>query len=231
MSEDHATLFVPFDAKRGEMVDARALFVDAGYAESTQMSSILQKVQSKMGTIVEGYDGDFIDDSGISDVHEVHQLDIDQFKVVLYTESDQQSAKRAEDQSGDAKILEDINPFIEKIRMETYGPIEAQLTKLKQGKAKNVQMIPLSNEIIELIAGCLDEKVRLETERLGGTPAKQKVANWRKDALQIVFNQCFTYHDYQFTTLRRLQVAMSKLQKKDLPPAKDEDDIKEPPEV
>ena len=44
-------------------------------------------------------------------------------------------------------------------------------------------------------------------------PAKKKIEAWRKDALQAIFTQCFSIHEYQFTTIRRLQVAYKKYQK------------------
>lgn len=234
------TLFVPFDAQENEIVNARSLFVDAGfidgYVESSKMSSILQKVQSKMGTRVQGYDDkdDFIDDSGITgNGDEVQELDINNFKIVLSLKgkSDQQAKSRSEDPGTETEaVTKGMAPFIDRIRRATIGPIEAQLTKIRQKGAKNVQMIPISNEMIEAISNCVEEKVRLETEQLGTTPAKQRIANWRKDALQTIFTKCFTCQGHQFTTMRRLQVALGKSQRKDAPQTKDDaEDIKELP--
>lgn len=229
------TLFVPFDAQPNEIVNARSLFVDAGlingYVESSKMSSILQKVQSKMGTRVQGYDAndDFIDDSGITgNVDKVQELNIDQFRVVLSLKGkSDQTKSNSEEQTGESQaVSEGLAPFIDRIKRAAVGPIEAQLTKLHQKNGK-AQMIPLSTEIIEAISSCVEEKVRLETEQLGTTPAKQKIANWRKDALQTIFTTCFTWHEHQFTTMRRLQMALGKSQRKDVQTK--EEEVKEPP--
>ena len=225
-------LFVPFAATPGEVINARSLFIDAGYAvndgDSGPMASILQKVQSKMGTIVPGYDedNDFIDDSDISVVNEVHALDINSFRVVLSMETrenDKQPAKsRSEDSVVEPQAVSDgLAEFLENIKRATYQPIDAQLSRIRGG-AKTVQCVNLTNEMSEAIGHFVDEKVRLETELMKPqTPTKKKIDTWRKDALQAIFNQCFSIHEYQFTTMRRLQVAYNKYKKEHAP---DDDD-------
>jgi hypothetical protein len=243
---DDGTLVIPFGANKGEIIDACSLFVDAGYInneiQSSKMSSILQRVQSTAGTIVHGYDegDDFIDDSEIvAGQGEAHTLEPGQFRVVLMgapppLKPAPQKVRSFEDPASDGPVVPDrLNSLLDRIKRVTFEPIERQLERLHAG-AKTGQMINLTNDIVEAIADCVDEKIRIESEAYGGNPPKRKVELWKKDAFQVIYNQCFTVHDYQFSTARRLGTAYMKF-KKDTQPSKDqgeaadEESAKEPP--
>ena len=184
-----------------------------------------------MGTIVPGYDedNDFIDDSEINVTNnEVHSLDVNSFKVVLsieLKETAQQPAKsKAEEAIEEQQVVSDVLvDFLENIKRATYQPIDAQLSRIREG-AKSVQPINLTNEMIEAIVNFVDEKVRLETELMKGLPAKRKIEKWRKSALETIFNQCFSIHEYHFTTIRRLQVAYGKYKKEKEPEKEGDED-------
>jgi hypothetical protein len=243
---DDRTLVIPFGANKGEIIDACSLFVDAGYIndeiQSSKMSSILQRVQSTAGTIVHGYDegDDFIDDSEIvAGQGEAHTLEPGQFRVVLTmapspSKPVPQKVRSSEEPAYEAPVVPDrLNSFLDRIKRVTFEPIERQLERLHAG-AKTVQMINLTNDIVEAIADCVDEKLRIESEAHGANPPKRKVELWKKDAFQVIYNQCFAVHDYQFSTTRRLGIAYLKFKKdtesaKDQGEAADDESVKEPP--
>jgi hypothetical protein len=235
--------FVPFDARKGEIIDVRSLLVDSGYIDdqiqSSKMSGILQRVQSKAGTIVQGYDegDDFIDDSEIlAKQSEVHTLDPASFRVVLASASGSSSKPsapkgRTEESSAETSLVpESLAPFIERIKLRTYEAIDRQVERLMT-RAKAVQMITLTNEMVEAIANCVDEKIRIELEKCGGNAAKRKIEIWRKDEFKLIYAQCFTARDVQFTTVRRLAMAYMKFKKESAKDQADVDDesAKEPP--
>ncbi|KAH0787131.1 hypothetical protein GPJ56_009129 [Histomonas meleagridis] len=253
MSEKKDLISIQFSAKPGEIVDACSILADAGYiydgdeAESSKVSLVLQKVQSKMGKIDTAYDeGDgFIDDSEIINLNsQAHTLDPSAFRVVLSYPSTNQAqsnkptpSKSRPDESkagqgGDDDITERLSPFIEKIKLVTLAPIEALLDKIASGNSKaKDQKIALAPEMIDAIGQCIDEKVRLETEKLGATPSKKKMDQWRRDACQLIFSQCFTVHEFTFVkSLRTLQNAYKKYNdKKDASANKEAETESAPP--
>jgi hypothetical protein len=241
MSDD--VIFVPFGARPGEEVDVRVLLVEAGHIDdeiqSSKMSSILHRVQSKAGTIVQGYDegDDFIDDSEIVAMQsEFHPVDPNSFRVrlsyVTSPSSRATSAKaRGEEASREPQAVPDsLAGFLDRIKLGTFEAIDRQVERLNAG-AKAVQMINLSNEVVEEIVNYVDEKIRFESERCGGNPAKRRIEQWKKDAFQLIYTECFTARDYQFTTVRRLAIAYQKFKKESTKeqPEGEEELTKEPP--
>jgi hypothetical protein len=218
-------IFIPFGAKQSEIVDVHALLVEDGHIDddlqSSKMSNILRRVQSKAGTIVQGYDegDDFIDDSEIVAMQgEVHTLDPNSFRVVL-TYGSPASAKptapkaRSDETSGEPQSIPDsLVVFLDRIKLGTFEAIDRQVERLNAG-AKSVHMINLTNDVAEEIANCVDEKIRIESEKCGGNAAKRKIEQWKKDAFQLIYTHCFTARDYQFTTVRRLGLAYMKFKK------------------
>jgi hypothetical protein len=237
-------IFLPFDARKGEIVDVQALLVTAGHVDdqlqSSKMSTILQRVHSKAGTIVQGYDegDDFIDDSAIVALQSDQTLNPQSFRVVLGYGSIP-SAKpptpsaRPEDPAGEAQAIPDgIAAILNRIKLNTFEAIDRLADRQNSG-AKNAQWINLSNPVIEDIVNLVDEKIRYETEHCGGNPSKKKVEQWKRDAFQLIFTQCFTARDRSFTTLRKLGNAYQKFKKETIKEGKEpeveEETHKEPP--
>ena len=99
----------------------------------------------------------------------------------------------------DMVFQEQLQPFIEKIRLVTLSPIEVLLDKIASGNAKGKdQKITLTSEMIDAIGKCINEKIRLESENSDVPQPKKKIDQWIRDACQLIFMQCFTVHDYTF---------------------------------
>jgi hypothetical protein len=77
----------------------------------------------------------------------------------------------------------------------------------------HIHTITLSNEVVERIANCVDEKLRLEIERYVGSPTKKRIDQWTKHAFQMIYAQCFTARDIEFTTSRRIALAYFRFKK------------------
>lgn len=226
---------IPFNAATGEIIDVTALLANAGYIDDDdddgpsrpKVTEILQKVQSRMGKIDTGYDeGDgFIDDSDIINRKvEKQSLDPDSFSVALsYSSSlsqhsgapERSRAKGGEDircEKEGAALQEQLQPFIERIRLVTLSPIEVLLDKIASGTTKGKELkITLTPEITDAIGKCIDEKIRLESEGSDAPPGKKKTDQWIRDACQAIYTQCFTVHDYTFVgSIRTIRNAYKK---------------------
>ena len=236
------TIVLNFNAEKGQIINARQLLMDEGFIDdnqhkkSSKMSNILAKVQSKMGTVCPGYDeGDnFIDDSEIINNTNVAVLDPNAFRVVIsYAPQNKQSqaTKSKSDESLSEKqnvqVPEELAPFIDAIRHATFAPINEQMEKIHSGTSKEKEhKITLTNDMVDAIGRCIDEKVRIETEKLEAPPSKKKVDGWRRDICNLIYLVCFTVKDYTFiSSTRVLQNAYKKyLERKDpKPPQKQED--------
>jgi hypothetical protein len=235
-------IFIPFDARKGEIADVISLLRDAGYVEdqlpSSKMSIILQRVHSKAGTIVQGYDegDDFIDDSGIVALQNDQAPDPRSFRVVLGYGSAPSSkpptpSARPEDSAGEPQVIPDnISIILNRIKLNTFEAID-RLAERQSCGARAAQWINFSNPVVEDIVNLVDEKIRYETEHCGGNPSKKKVEQWKKDAFQLIYSQCFTAGERAFTTLRKLAIAYQKFKKETIKDQGDADDetLKEPP--
>jgi hypothetical protein len=223
---DDETIFLPFDAQNGEIVNARSLFVDAGCVgedyQSSKMSNILQRVQSKAGTIVQGYDeGDgFVDDSEVQ-THESHSLEIESFRVALTATDLSNSSKvvsksvsKAEESVGETEVTSDeLKAIQDRIKLASATML---LGPQSEGSQKKQPNINLNNEILELISQYVDERNRLLTEQASSKNlGKRKLDIWKRDSLQLIQSSCFTAYGNQFITLRRLQVLYTKYKKEE----------------
>lgn len=256
---DYSLIVIPFNAEKGQIVNANNLFIESGALVETTKSNrtVLAKVQSKMGKVIEGYDDgdDFIDDSEIKNNAPVdHHLDPNAFRVVLSfekTETPLRISTPVKSKSEEAinevpPVTDDMLPYIDAIRQVTLDPIKEALEKVHNAPPKDKELkIPLTDNIIEAIGQCIDAKVRIETENLKGQPSKKKIDQWKRDIVQLIFQHCFTVKEYTFVkSTRSIQNLYKKyLEKKEPKPvengesadqqpakeAQNEDMTKDPP--
>ncbi|OHS99663.1 hypothetical protein TRFO_08294 [Tritrichomonas foetus] len=233
--EESDLIVIPFNAEKGTIINARDLLINEGIIndnnkkEASKMSSILAKVQSKMGTVCPGYDeGDnFIDDSEvINNTNVSHVLDPNSFRVVLSFATAAPAKQTTPSKSRSEEVLhettpvsDELVPYIEAIRQVTFSSINEVLEKIHSGSQKEKdQKIHLTNEMIDAIGKCIDEKVRIETEKLDAPPSKKKADGWRRDIVNLIFQQCFTVKEYTLiSSTRVLQNAYKKYNERKTP--------------
>jgi len=230
---------VPFSFQIGGIINTTDLLSDSGHHSSFgddqtgKKSSLYQKVQSNIGKVIPGYDEDdgFIDDSeAVNASMQLKSLDPACFRISLVpqstvgsTTSKPDNSKKSNDENNvdvASAVSEALEPYFDRLNTILCPYIEDIVQKI-HSNLKVTNNIPLNEEMIEIIRQCVDEKVRIETE-YNSSPSKKKVEQWKKDCLNMIFQKCFSVAEYKFTSLRRLQVAYSKVTKKGDDDLKDE---------
>ncbi|KAK8887699.1 hypothetical protein M9Y10_038753 [Tritrichomonas musculus] len=220
--EESELIVIPFKAELGEIINAKNLLINAGVIDDNsskkRQSSVLEKLESKIGKIVNGYDDgkDFIDDSEIilnNNENVEHELDPKAFRVVLSFGNAVAPAKpvtpsRSKSEDAIQEIIpvsDEMAPYIESIRQVTLAPIREKMEKIHSGNPKDKEFkINLSNEMIEAIGQCVDAKVKIETEKLEVPPSKKKLDTWKSDICKQIFQTCFTTNGYNFVKSTRV---------------------------
>lgn len=232
--EEIDLIVIPFNAEVGQIINVKDVLLEAGVIdesdEKNHHTSVLEKVESKIGKVVKGYDepgDDFIDDSEIANTEEKHELDPSAFKVVLSfgntvtpVKSTTPSRSKSEETIQEViPVQDEMVPYIDSIRQLTASPINEFFEKIHNGTPSNDKeyKITLSNDMIDAIGKCIDAKVKIETEKLDAPPAKSRVDKWKSDICKQIYQHCFTAKEYTFIkSTRVLQNAYKKyLDKKD----------------
>lgn len=257
--EESNLIVIPFNAELGQIINAKNLLFEAGAIDNnttkSRQTSVLEKVESKIGKVVTGYDegNNFIDDSEIINNNDgvEHVLDPNAFRVVLSYGSKVTPVKvatpnRSKSEESIQEIIpvsDEMTPYIDAIRQLTVAPIQEIFEKIAHNAASKDKeyKITLSNEMIDAIGQCIDAKVKFETEKLEAPPSKSRLDKWKSDVCKQIFQQCFTAKEYTFIkSTRVLQNAYKKYLDKKEPKVQQnseplltnktiEESLKEPP--
>lgn len=173
---------------------------------------LIQRVQSKIGKKVEGYDDadGFIDDTEAIDENSVSKiLDINEFYVNLsYTRKGTE-----QNVNSDGSLLSQeacsvlLDRYVDIINTRLSFYTHEFMNKYQHTK-KLPPSIPL-NDVLPIIHEYIEERVKLE-KGASETISKRKYVLIRKDSLEQLYPRCFEVNNIQFTSKRKLVSAYNK---------------------
>lgn len=229
-------IIIPFSASLGEIIDMKELLKEElgdNESNSRTKSSVLQNIQSKMGTVVHGYDegDDFIDDSDIVNrTLQPQNLDPQKFKVVISYPSKEQKPKEqksAETTSSEPTIVEtrEINEAIQ----SCLEKIKARVLSAFPPGTKPNDKFKFPPPLIDAIVECVDTYDKIEQEKLQPPISKKKLEQIRRDVFDLIYAQCFNTGTYFLATKQKIQRTYRNAKKALEPKKDDEEPLKEEP--
>lgn len=215
MSEKTVDFVIEF--KKGDSINIRNELADRdelqGVGGSESHSLLIERVQTKIGKVIDGYDnGDgFIDDTdAVNEAAEGRKLEMEAFRISLAQKANttaqksDQTRSKSMDSNSDAingLSIEALDPFIEKLN-KIMAPLQEDfLHKISSNKKSTP--IDITNDMLQVIDDCVREKVNIESASIKNPP-KRKIEQWQKDALNYVFEKCFKVNEYSLITFRKL---------------------------
>ncbi|EAY11537.1 hypothetical protein TVAG_006120 [Trichomonas vaginalis G3] len=209
--------------KKGNCINIRNELADKdelqGIGGIENHSLLIERVQTKIGKVIEGYDnGDgFIDDTdAVNAATETKNLEMEAFRISLAQKANTaaQRSEQARSKSNDSNVdaiagssIEALEPYIEKLN-KIMSPLQEDfLHKISSNKKSTP--IKITDEMLQVVDDCVKEKVNIESAT-AKNPTKRKIEQWQKEAITYVFEKCFKVNEYSLTTFRKFSMQYHK---------------------